>query len=246
MSLQDILIQFEIHSPQGIKKCFDDGVNPNQLHNGKPLVYELINMYTRGPRFKDCLKVFIDNGLIFEDNLLLAILLDDAESLKQILISKPDSLNTRYSLPCTYTPLFEATLLHVCAEYNLVKCAEILVAMGADVNARAGVDEHGFGGQTPIFHTVNQNTNQSAEMMNFLLEHSADLKITVPGLIWGKGYEWETFIPAVNPISYAMMGLLPQMHRSERTISDVVSVLIKKAYGIDFNSANIPNAYLKK
>ena len=83
-------------------------------------------------------------------------------------------------------------------------------------------------------------------MMNFLLCHAADLTITVQGLIWGKGYEWETLIPAVNPVSYAMMGLLPQMHRNEVTISKVVTDLLKHAYGIDYTPVNVPCAYLKK
>jgi hypothetical protein len=39
----------------------------------------------------------------------------------------------------------------------------VLLENGADVNARAGLDEHEFGGLTPIFHTVNQNNNQSLE-----------------------------------------------------------------------------------
>ena len=52
-----------------------------------------------------------------------------------------------------------------------------------------------------------------------------------------------TLIPAVNPISYAMMGLLPQMNRNE--IVKVVSLLLKVAYGIDYMPINIPNKYLK-
>jgi hypothetical protein len=64
-------------------------------------------------------------------------------------------------------------------------------------------------------------------------------------LIWGKGYQWETLIPSVNPISYAMMGLLPQMHRNEIVISETVSLLLKAAYGIEYSLRNVPNAYLK-
>jgi hypothetical protein len=120
----------------------------------------------------------------------------------------------------------------------------VLVSFGADINAKAGIDEYGFGGQTPIFHTVNQNRDNSAGMMNFLISASADLHLTVRGLIWGKGYPWETLIPAVNPISYAMMGCLPQMHRNEKRITDIVSVLLKAAYGIEYVAENIPNAYL--
>jgi hypothetical protein len=82
-------------------------------------------------------------------------------------------------------------------------------------------------------------------MLDHLLSESIDLQITVNGLIWGKGYEWETLIPAVNPISYAMMGLLPQMHGNEITISKVVSLLLKAAYGIEYIPSNVPNKYLK-
>jgi len=135
-------------------------------------------------------------------------------------------------------------LFHICAEFNHVSCAEVLVKHGIDVNIQAGTDEYGFGAQTPIFHTVNQNSNNSKEMMEFLLDHNADLTGTVKGIIWGKGYPWETFIPAVNPISYAAMGLMRQMHRNETTIARVVSVLIKKAYGIEYKSPNVPCKYL--
>ena len=144
-----------------------------------------------------------------------------------------------------FTPLYKVTLLHICAEFNHVSCAEILIKRGADINAKAGIDENGFGGPTPIFHTVNQILNHSIEMLDYLLSKSIDLKITVNGLIWGKGYEWETLIPAVNPISYAMMGLLPQMHRIEITISKVVSLLLKAAYGTEYIPSNVPNKYLK-
>jgi hypothetical protein len=144
----------------------------------------------------------------------------------------------------TYTPLTGCTLLHFCAEYNSVACGELLIAKGADVNARGGTDKYGFGGHTPVFHTVNQNSNNSKEMLHLLLHHGADLSITVKGLVWGKGYEWETFIPAVNPVSYAMMGMLPQMHRKETTVAETVELLLRHAYDIEYTVPNIPNAYL--
>lgn len=125
------------------------------------------------------------------------------------------------------------TLLHICAEFNHLSCSKVLVDNGADINAKAGMDEYGFGGQTPVFHTVNQNSNNSIDMLDYLLSKSVDLKLTIPGLIWGKGYDWETLIPAVNPVSYAMMGLLPQMHRSEISISNVVSKLLKAVYKLN-------------
>jgi Ankyrin repeats (many copies) len=243
--LDKIIGEIELHSVEGIKECFARGVNPNDIYHDEPLLYELISEYTRTPRFKDCVKAFVEAGLYFEDKILLSVLLDDANSLETQLKGKPEAIHQRYSLRCAYTPLFEATLLHICAEFNHVPCARVLVDHGADIDAKAGIDDHGFGGQTPIFHTVNQNSNNSSDMLNYLLTLSADVRLTVPGLIWGKGYSWETLIPSVNPVSYAMMGLLPQMHRNEIVIAQVVTLLLKAAYGIEYTPENVPCAYLK-
>lgn len=244
--LQKIIVDIELHNVKGIKECFSNGISPNDIYNKQPLIYELTSEYTRSSRFKDCVRAFVEHGLHFHDKILLGVLLNNAISLDKQLTANPALVENRYTLRCAYTPLHEVTLMHICAEFNHLSCAEVLIKHGADINAKAGLDEHGFGGQTPIFHTVNQNSNQSADMMRYLISLSADLAITVKGLIWGKGYEWETFIPAVNPVSYAVMGLLPQMHRDETTISQVVSHLMKAAYGIDYMPPNVPNAYLKK
>lgn len=243
-SMDEIIEAIELHDVAAIRKCFSAGVSPNDIFNGEPLIYELTSEYTRSERFKDCVYAFVDSGLEFEDKALLSVLLDDAQTLGNIVINKPETVTSKYTLRCAYTQMIEVRLLHICAEFNHVNCAKVLVENGADVNVVAGIDEHGFGGQTPIFHTVNQNSNQSDDMMKFLLSKHADLSVTVKGLIWGKGYPWETFIPAVNPISYAMMGLLPQMHRSEQTISKTVSTLLKHEFGIDYEPKNIPNKYL--
>jgi hypothetical protein len=136
--------------------------------------------------------------------------------------------------------------LHISAEFNHVSAATVLVRNGADVNAKAGVDQGGFGGQTPVFHTVNQIQNHSVDMLHFLLARSVNLTDTVAGIIWGKSYEWETLIPSVNAISYTMMGLLPQMHRNEFVIHKIVSLLLKAAYGIEYVPMNVPNKYLSE
>lgn len=243
--LDRIIGEIELHSIEGIRDCFDHGVSPNDLYRGKPLIYELTSEYTRTPRFRDCVRLFVQYGLNFEDKPLLSVLLNDADALDGQLKRDPAAVSKTYTLRCAYTPLDGASLLHICAEFNHLECAEVLYQYGADVNASAAFDEHGFGGQTPIFHTVNQNSNNSMEMLNFLVARSADLRTTVPGIIWGKGYEWETLIPAVNPISYAMMGLLPQMHRDESVISNIVRTLLKHAYSIDDELRNVPNKYLR-
>lgn len=243
-SFEKIVEYIELHSAEGIRSCFKEGVSPNDDFRGEPLIYELISEYTRSPEFKDCVNVFVDHGLQFEDKILLSVLLNDATCFDQQLNNNPELLFKKYTMRCAYTPLFEASLLHICAEFNHVACAEVLVKHGIDINTPAGVDENGFGGQTAVFHTVNQNSNQSFDMLNYLLSQKANLNMTVTGLVWGKGYDWETLVPSVNTISYAMMGLLPQMHRDEITVSNTVSLLLKQEYGIVYFPTNVPCKYL--
>jgi hypothetical protein len=243
-SLQKIYTAFELHNVDGINECFANGIDPNQINDGRPLIYGLIDMYSRGPMFKQCVKAFVDHGLQFDDTILLAVLSDDAVALDHLLSADKTALTKKYSFRCTFTPLYEVSLLHICAEYNHLSCAATLVQHGADVNTKAGLDENGFGGHTPIFHTVNQNDNRCIDVLKFLLTQNADLSLTVKGLTWGKGYEWETFIPSVNPISYAMMGLLRQFQRTEPQIYEVVSLLFEAKYGEGYFPGNVPNKYL--
>lgn len=244
--LEKVVTDIELHSIEGIRDCFENGISPNDYFKSKPLIYELIGEYARGPKFKECVRQFLEHGLEFDDKALLAVLLDDPGLLETALTKTPGAINNNYTFDCAFTPIYEASLLHISAEFNHLAAAELLVKHGADINRKAGVDEHGFGGQSAIFHTVNQHANNCLDVMNFLLTRSADLSITVKGLTWGKGYPWETFVPAINPISYAMMGLLPQFQRSEKDIYEVVSILLKAAYKIDYSPSNLPNKYLKR
>jgi hypothetical protein len=188
--LQKLIKDIELHSVKGIKECFENGISPNDEYNNQPLIYELTSEYTRTPGFKDCVKIFVDHGLQFDDKILLAVLLDDAASLEDQLRLHPDAVSKTYTLRCAYTPMDEVSLLHICAEFNHLSCAKVLIDNDADINAKAGIDVHGFGGQTPVFHTVNQNGNNSIDVLNYFLSKNVDLQITVAGLIWGKGYQW--------------------------------------------------------
>src|SRR6185503_4289307 len=101
------------------------------------------------------------------------------------------TLQRKLDLPCAYTSCKGVTALHVCAEYNSVWCARALIEAGADVNARAEIDEDGLGGHTPLFHAVNSNQNYCRPMMELLVEAHADLDIRLTGLLWGESFAWE-------------------------------------------------------
>ena len=52
------------------------------------------------------------------------------------------------------TPIANSTLLHIAVEYDELEIARWLLDHGADPNARAGVDERGFGGHSALFNAV--------------------------------------------------------------------------------------------
>ena len=62
------------------------------------------------------------------------------------------------------TPLGGATLLHMCVDYAEIEIANWLLDRGMDVNAKAEVDDEGFGGHTALFATV---VSQPNFWMNF-------------------------------------------------------------------------------
>ena len=66
------------------------------------------------------------------------------------------------------------------------------------------------------------------------------------GITWGRGFEWETTLFDVTPISYAQFGLLPQMHRIEQDIYDNIKILLDAADRSVPPLENVPNKYVAR
>lgn len=241
----DILDAFELHSVEQIRAALDAGLDPRASIRGKSPVNWLTEMYSRGDNFPGCLRVLLDRGAVLDDPVIAPVLLNDGEELAAAIRATPALLNHRTTMVSAFTPLVSASLLHVAAEYGNANVARVLIEMGADVNAKASIDEYGLNGHTPLFHTVNSSHNRSAPILKMLLEAGARSDIAVRGITWGKGFEWETTLFDVTPISYAQFGLLPQVHRKERDIYDNIRLLVeasgRKVPPLD----NVPNKYLK-
>src|SRR5262249_29640071 len=155
--------------------------------------------------FPACLKLLLDRGATLDDPVVAPVLLDDVPSLKAALKANAALVKHRTNMVSAFTPLIGATLLHVAAEYGNFEVARVLVEAGADLNAKAAVNEFGLNGQTPIFHTVNSNDNRSQPILKLLLEAGARPNLHLQGITWGKGFDWETTFFDVTPISYAQM-----------------------------------------
>ena len=245
MSLEsDYLEAFEVHSPEGIRAALAAGASATALINGKTPIVNFIEGYLRSSQFGTSLRVLLDAGASIDDPWLKAVLLDDATALQGLLSAPDTDLNRKFRVSCAFTSCEGVTALHLCAEFNSIRCAQVLIKAGADVNAAAETDTDGFGGQTPIFHAVNSILNYCRPVMELLAESRADLKVRLKGLRWGICADWETLVLDVTPISYAQCGLYAQFHRREQDVYSNLSYLYRKWDGGALPVRNVPNKYL--
>jgi hypothetical protein len=242
---QELLSAFDGHHVERVQAALQAGANPCEPIRGKVPIDWLLEEYTRSDRLGDCLHLLLARGAVLRDPVVAPVLLNDADAIKAAVMANPSLRQHRTTLVSAFTSLAGVSLLHVAAEYGNFNAARALVEAGADVNATAEVDEHGLDGHTPLFHTVNSIHNRSEPIMRLLLAAGASTDLRLAGITWGKGYEWETTFFDVTPISYAQMGLLPQVHRNEGEIYSNLKCLLEASGRKVPPLANVPNRYLR-
>jgi hypothetical protein len=242
---RQLLAAFDGHDVEGVRSALKAGANAKSAIRGRAPANWLLEEYTRSDRLADCLRLLLEHGASLDDPALKPVLLDDAPAIKAAIEANPSLLEHRVTLTSSFTSLAGVSLLHVAAEYGHLEAARALIDAGADVNAAAAVDAHGLNGHTPLFHTVNSNANRSAPIMRLLLASGARTDIRLAGITWGKGYPWETTFFDVTPISYAQLGLLPQVTRREEHIYANIRELLEAAGRPIPPLDNVPNRYLE-
>lgn len=241
---QDLLYAFDGHDVDGVRAALMAGADVTSPVDGKLPSQHLLEQYERSDRLRDCLRLLLERGATLDDPVLIPVLMDDSDAIKKAIATSSSILSHRATLASAFTSLVDVTLLHVAAEFGNVNAARALVESGANVNATAGVDEFGLNGHTPIFHTVNSIHNRSAPILRLLVDAGADTRIRIDGIHWGTGYLWETTFYDVTPVSYAQMGLMPQVHRKERDVYSNITVLLQRAGRQIPLLRNVPNRYL--
>jgi ankyrin repeat protein len=201
----------EAVDPVALKWLLEHGANPNcdtlkRTYPDTALDY-VIGSYVRSPELRACIDMLADSGCRTKcPTPVLDVLRGDLNGLSHRLDADPALVHARFpSLDFGTTgarrlTLRGATLLHVAAEYRHVDVMTLLFARGADVNARAVIDEAGVGGQTPLFHAVTQNEDGGLPAVRLLLDHGADLSVRakVPG-----HYEQPQEVIDCTPLGYA-------------------------------------------
>lgn len=154
------------------------------------------------------LEMYAEHGFPLPDTPMMALHRGRIDLLEKHLRLDPDLLTRIFSFEEIYppelkcqpqprrydemlprTPIADSTLLHVCVEFEEIEIARWLVERGMDVDARAAVDENGFGGHTALFNAVVGYPNfwmnftggwahsrkpQETPFGDFLLDHGAD------------------------------------------------------------------------
>jgi ankyrin repeat protein len=215
-----IVAPCESLDPAALEWLLDQGANPNcrnhgyeisgHAYPGTALDY-LIGGYVRSlERLSACIDILLQAGGKTRYNMpgVLAVLRGRLDDLARLMDAEPGVVNQSFpELDCGQSGgrsllLQGGTLLHVAAEYGNVAAATLLLDRGADVNARATVDEAGIGGQTPIFHAVTQSDDHALPATQLLLERGADLslRVKIPG-----SYERPGEIVECTPLGYALL-----------------------------------------
>jgi ankyrin repeat protein len=215
--------------PAVLKWLLDHGANPNcrdhgykiggHPYPGTALDY-IVASYARSPeRLSTCIDILLDAGgaTKYDAPAVLQLLRGRLDSLAELIDADPALVNKRFSeLDCGQTGgrnllLQGGTLLHVAAEYGSLEAAALLLDCGADVNARATVDEAGVGGQMAIFHAVTQFDDGGLPVTQLLIERGANLAVRVklPG-----DYERPGEIVECTALGYALLFGGPRQRRT--------------------------------
>jgi len=132
----------------------------------------VLGTYSRNPAGKHAiLDSLARHGYELPDTPMMAFHRGSVAGLEAHLRRDPSLLARRFTLREIYppelgcsdeegrsgmhwTPIDGTTLLHLAIDFMEREVFEWLLARGADVDARAAVDAEGFGGHSPLFHTV--------------------------------------------------------------------------------------------
>lgn len=127
----------------------------------------VLGTYGRHPAGKHAiLESLARRGYDLPDTPIMAFHRGSVARLEAHLRRDPSLLARRFTLREIYppelgckdgmhwTPIDGTTLLHLAIDFAEQEIFDWLLARGADVDARAAVDADGFGGHTPMFHTV--------------------------------------------------------------------------------------------
>jgi len=205
----------------------------------------LLQTYSRDPEGKHrCLELAESQGIVFPDTPTLAVHRGRIDLLEEHLAGDPGLFRRTFShkeiypseLGCSAdeslalhgTPLAGATLMHLCVDMDEVEIALWMLEHGADANARAALDEDGFGGHTALFGCVVSQSYRTGlrrddDFARLLLENGADpnARASLRKRLRFVGDETMHEYPGVTPLSWG-----ERFHDREWVNPEVLRLLV--------------------
>lgn len=187
----------EAQNGDGLAMLLEMGAPISDAHGDRLApVALLLETYGRNPPGKHrCLELFAAHGIDLPDTAPMAVhrgridLLEEHLRRDRHLLSRtfaheeiyPPALGCHadHSLALHGTPLAGGTLLHLCVDNDELELARWMLDRGADVDARAALDDEGFGGHTALFGCVvsqpyRNSLRRDDAFARLLLDHGAD------------------------------------------------------------------------
>ena len=180
----------ETLAPGALKWLLAHGADLYAESQYGPPLSMVVGTYARNPAARSgCLEVFAQLGAALPDTPPMALHRRRFDLLENHLARDPRAPNQPFREDQIYPPELGmrpadgltaapigagVTLLHLAIEYDDPEMAQWLIDRGADVNARAAMDEQGFGGHTPLFHAVVTLGRRDEQNARLLLDAGAD------------------------------------------------------------------------
>lgn len=213
--------------PVVLQVMLDHGANPNcpRPDGGESetaLDYACATYVRRQPDLTACINLILAAGgtTRYDVPVVMDLLRNRIDAVAERLAADPALVSARFpQLKFGATGgrdmwVRGGTLLHVAAEYQNLEAATLLLDRGADVNARATVDDRGVGGQTPIFHSATQFSDNGLPVTRLLVARGADLSVRAK--VAGH-YEKPGEIVDCTPLGFALH--LEEVTRKPKTIA---------------------------
>jgi hypothetical protein len=180
----------ETLAPGALRWLLRHGADPEVVAReyGGPIKM-LVCTYARNAKGRNaCLEALADAGFDLPDTPAMALHRGRIDLLDAQLDRDPSLLERRFQeteiFPAELgirpgeglhgTPVSGGTLLHLAVEFDDIDVARWLIERGADANATAALDADGFGGHTPLFHTVVTLAAPDDSIARLLLDRGAN------------------------------------------------------------------------
>ena len=199
-SVDEVMGPCETLSPEGLTFALDIGCAFADKEGDRlaPIAL-LLETYSRRPDGKHrCLEIVNERVMALPDTPVMALHRGRIDLLEAHLRRDPSLFARTFthaeiyppalgchgdpSLALHGTPLAGGTLLHLAVDDDAIEIVRWILERGGDVNARAAVDQDGFGGHTALFGTVVSqpyccSRDRDAAMARLLLAHGAEVNV---------------------------------------------------------------------